>query len=115
MPSRMIPFAVTIPQAQRDPELVEKLKAEWPGILAWMVDGCILWRERGLEPPSAVRNATEAYLEAEDSFSAWFEEKCEQNPKGWETSIDLSHHGKRGLNSRESSLATKNDLLSRSN
>jgi len=28
--------------------LTEKLKAEWPGILAWMIDGCADWLERGL-------------------------------------------------------------------
>jgi putative DNA primase/helicase len=85
----LIPFAVTIPPDQRDPELTEKLKEEWPGILAWMVDGCLLWRECGLEPPKAVRDATAAYLEAEDAFSAWFEEKCEREMRGWETSADL--------------------------
>ena len=36
----MIPFAVTIPADERDVELVEKLKAEWPGILAWLIEGC---------------------------------------------------------------------------
>src|SRR4051794_6366094 len=30
----MIPFKVTIPRAERDLKLVDKLKAEWPGILA---------------------------------------------------------------------------------
>jgi hypothetical protein len=27
----LIPFTVTIPEAERDPLLAEKLKAEWPG------------------------------------------------------------------------------------
>ena len=30
----LIPFVVTIPERERDPELSEKLKDEWPGILA---------------------------------------------------------------------------------
>jgi putative DNA primase/helicase len=29
----LVPFTVTIPEAERDTELFEKLKAEWPGIL----------------------------------------------------------------------------------
>src|SRR4029077_15375825 len=35
----MIPFAVTIPDGKRDKDLAEKLKSEWPGILAWMIEG----------------------------------------------------------------------------
>lgn len=85
----MIPFAVTIPIEERDPHLKEKLKAEWPGILAWMVAGCLDWQRSGLRPPQAVLDATAAYLEAEDAFSAWLEEKCQRDVKGWETSADL--------------------------
>jgi putative DNA primase/helicase len=36
----LIPFTVTIPEAERDPELTEKLKAERHGILQWMIEGC---------------------------------------------------------------------------
>jgi putative DNA primase/helicase len=50
----LIPFLVTIPAAERDPELGEKLKAEWPGILAWMIDGCLDWQRQRLAPPTAV-------------------------------------------------------------
>ena len=39
----LIPFAIKIPEGERDPVLPEKLKAEWPGILAWMLDGCLKW------------------------------------------------------------------------
>jgi len=39
----LVPFAVTIPAEERDGELTEKLKAEWPGILAWIVAGCLKW------------------------------------------------------------------------
>src|SRR5262249_10483492 len=41
---KLIPFTVTIPEAERDPQLSEKLKAEWPGILRWMIDGCLMWQ-----------------------------------------------------------------------
>ena len=43
----LIPFAVTIPAEERDGELTEKLKAEWPGILAWIVAGCLEWQSEG--------------------------------------------------------------------
>ena len=75
----LIPFAVTIPPEERDGDLAEKLKAEWPGILAWLVEGCLEWQTEGLRPPKAVLEATEAYLSAEDSLAAWIEEKCERS------------------------------------
>ncbi len=40
----LIPFNVTIPLAERDSELGERLRDEWPGILAWMIDGAEISR-----------------------------------------------------------------------
>jgi len=79
----LIPFAVTIPAEERDVELVEKLKVEWPGILAWMIEGCLEWQKNGLRPPRAVREATEAYMAAEDAIAAWIDDKCERDAKEW--------------------------------
>ena len=85
----LIPFTVQIPPEERDNTLTERLKAEWPGILAWMVDGCLGWQRDGLEPPQAVRDATAQYLESEDALTSWIEEKCDRNPQAKETSTDL--------------------------
>ena len=46
----LIPFTVTIPPDERDPDLPEKLKAEWPAILRWAIDGCLDWQQRGARP-----------------------------------------------------------------
>jgi putative DNA primase/helicase len=72
----LIPFTVTIPEKDRDPLLAEKLKAEWPGILQWMIDGSRRWHAEGLQRPAAVENATREYLEAEDTLLAWIEDRC---------------------------------------
>jgi putative DNA primase/helicase len=85
----LIPFTVTIPPDERDPELGEKLKREWPGILQWMIDGCIAWQEQALGAPKAVLDATSAYLESEDALAAWIDEECERNPNAWERSANL--------------------------
>jgi putative DNA primase/helicase len=85
----LVPFAVTIPISERDEELPEKLKSEWPGILAWMIAGAVEWEERGLAPPAVVREATDAYLESEDALAAWIEDAAERNPDAWESSTDL--------------------------
>jgi putative DNA primase/helicase len=85
----LIPFTVTIPPAERDPELAEKLKAEWSGILAWMIEGCLAWQRQGLSPPAAVRNATASYMDAEDSVATWLSECCSRDPNAWESSTAL--------------------------
>jgi putative DNA primase/helicase len=85
----LIPFTVTIPEKERDQELGEKLKREWPAILAWMVEGCLAWQREGLSPPKAVTEATAAYLEAQDSMAAWLDECCDLDANAWERSLDL--------------------------
>ena len=85
----LIPFSVTIPTTERDGELIEKLKAEWPGILQWLIDGCLDWQRGGLSPSMAVTAATAAYLEAEDAVAAWIDEKCERDPNAWTSLNDL--------------------------
>ena len=85
----LIPFNVTIPPDERDPQLGEKLEAEWPGILQWMIDGCHMWIEQELAPPEIVRAATDRYLEAEDTLSAWLDECCEVDAQAWELGSTL--------------------------
>ncbi|MBA3446366.1 MAG: hypothetical protein H0T56_01925, partial [Pseudaminobacter sp.] len=85
----LLPFTVTIPPAERDERLKDKLKTEWPGILQWMVDGCLAWQRQGLAAPDAVRQATDAYLEAEDAIAAWIDDECERDANAWESSADL--------------------------
>lgn len=85
----LVPFAVTIPPADRDPDLPEKLKTEWPGILSWMIEGCLAWQADGLNPAEAVKAATAAYLEGEDAFSAWIDDRCSRDPSAWEYSQKL--------------------------
>jgi putative DNA primase/helicase len=72
----LIPFIVTIPITERDPQLSEKLKAEWGGILQWAIEGCREWKRIGLAPPKLVRDATEKYLADEDALGRWIEENC---------------------------------------
>lgn len=60
----------------KDKNLSEKLKAESPGILAWLVRGCIEWQRQGLNPPKKVKAATEHYRFNEDLLSEFIEACC---------------------------------------
>jgi putative DNA primase/helicase len=73
-----IPFTVTIPKAEQDPNLRAKLSGELDGILRWAVEGCLAWRHGGLRPPAAVLGATEAYKAGEDVLAAFLDEVCVQ-------------------------------------
>jgi putative DNA primase/helicase len=85
----LIPFTVTIPPAERDPDLGQKLREEWPGILAWMAAGCLEWQIKGLRPPEKVQAATAAYLEAEDSLSQWMSDCGKRDQMEFESDAKL--------------------------
>ena len=79
----LIPFRFTFvdnPQGpherKRDPHLLEKLKAEAPGILAWLIRGCLEWQRQGLNPPEIVRVSTEQYRQDEDQLARFIDECC---------------------------------------
>lgn len=84
-----IPFTVTIPPGERDPNLREKLKAAWPAILRWAIDGCLAWQREGLAPPASVREATADYPAAEDALERWLDDCCTLDRNAWESSADL--------------------------
>lgn len=85
----LVPFAVTIPPAERDPELSDKLRHEWGGILQWVVDGCLNWQRDGLNPPAIVRDATADYMAAEDALGRWLENCCAPTESQFTAGVEL--------------------------
>jgi putative DNA primase/helicase len=85
----LVPFTVTIPKADRNPSLKAALVAEWRGILAWMLEGCLEWQTSGLKTPAVVRSATDDYLLDEDLPGLWFTERCELRTGEWTSSAEL--------------------------
>lgn len=73
---RLIPFNVTIPEAERDGGLADKLAAELPGVFNWAVEGCLSWQQEGLNSPAAVQAATEEYRAESDTLAAFLTERC---------------------------------------
>lgn len=65
--------------ATPDPKLEEKLRAEWPQILRWAIDGALDWQRNGLVRPRIVLDATADYFATQDVFGRWIEERCEVN------------------------------------
>ena len=73
----LVPFTVQIPPEERDTDLAEKLKAEWPAILRWAIDGCLEWQRIGLMPPKIVTDATDEYFDDQDTIKQWLEDRTE--------------------------------------
>jgi len=78
---KLVPFGVAIPEAEQDKKLPEKLRAELPGILAWIVGGCVSYQRDGLCEPGEVRTATEGYRSEMDVLAAFIEDRCVVHPK----------------------------------
>jgi putative DNA primase/helicase len=66
--------------ATPDRELEQKLMAEAPAILRWMIDGCLDWQANGLVRPASVVAATAEYFEDQDLMSKWLEDECDADP-----------------------------------
>jgi putative DNA primase/helicase len=69
-------------ERKRDPLLMERLKAEASGILAWLVKGCLEWQRIGLKPPKKVLMATAQYHEEEDILGHFLNECVQPDPNG---------------------------------
>lgn len=106
----MVPFVVT-PKVV-DMQLAEKLKAEWPAILAWMITGCREWQFDGLQPPECVTAATRDYFEREDAYGSWLEECVEVDPTGRASTAELFQSWQEWANPRGEFVANTKRLAS---
>lgn len=78
----LIPYVVTIPEPERIPrrELMEVFREEFPGILAWMVRGCLDWYKDGLMTPDEVKEATSNYRSEMDVVADFIASCCMVSP-----------------------------------
>lgn len=73
----LVPFNATFKGAAKDMGLLDKLKAEAPAILAWMIQGAVKWHADGLAIPESVRAASAEYMADNDDMGLWMGECCE--------------------------------------
>lgn len=81
---KLIPFTVTIPPEERDPDLERKLCEELPGILNWALAGCRQWRENGykLNEPNVIASEVAEYRSEMDVVHSWLSEFTRDDPEG---------------------------------
>jgi putative DNA primase/helicase len=73
---KLVPFEVKIPEAEKDKGLPEKLRAELPGILAWIVRGSLDYQRVGLGEPEEVTQAIAGYRAEMDVLSTFIADRC---------------------------------------
>lgn len=73
---RLVPFRRQFEDHEKDLHLLDKLKAEAPHILAWLVEGCLSWQRRGLaDTPAVVAAETSNYKVEQDVIGQWLAEE----------------------------------------
>jgi len=65
------------PEQKADKGLKDRLRTQSAeAVLAWLVRGCLEWREHGLGRVEAVTGATDDYRSAMDPLTGWMDEHC---------------------------------------
>ncbi len=64
---------------ERDTNLAEKLRKEYPGILNWLIQGCLNWQKAGrkITRPESVQQAGFEYRAESDPLDDFIQAKCE--------------------------------------
>lgn len=110
--TRELPFREHIPEDERDPDLRSRLRTEArhrEAVLAWAVEGCLLWQREGLGRPEVVRKATSEFRREMDPLGGFFEECCIFEAGRWTVTGELrseyekwaGENGERVLSGRE--------------
>ena len=83
---KLIPFNVQFNSKEsgkppyKDAMLADKLRMEYPGILAWMVRGCLDFQFKRLGTCKAVSDSTDSYRAEQDIIAAFLDECCVVSP-----------------------------------
>ncbi|MDD5702377.1 MAG: phage/plasmid primase, P4 family, partial [Dehalococcoidales bacterium] len=84
---KKIPFTVKI-QNQID-GFEDTFNDELPGILNWLIAGCLLWQREGLKDPQEVIEATAEYRKDQDLIAQFLEDCCIRTPDAEVTKKDF--------------------------
>lgn len=86
---RLVPFNVSIPKAERDRRLPDKLRGQASGILNRLLDGLRDWCDVGLTEPEEITKATAEYRDASDPLGRFLAACVEASPEGRVQSSEL--------------------------
>ncbi len=90
-----INFDRTIPENERDPQIKRFLTDPdrgGPAVLAWMVQGCLMWQKDGLKIPPMIKKAAEDYRDGMDCLSEFLNAHVDVEPEGIIWNDELRMH-----------------------
>jgi P4 family phage/plasmid primase-like protien len=80
---KLIPFTMTFVdepkdehERKKDTMISTQLRAELPGILRWVIEGCLAWQRHGLNEPKAVTEAVDEYRREMNSIGQFLQDCC---------------------------------------
>jgi len=86
----LVDWSYRVTKKQQDTHLLDKLKEEWPHILAWAVRGCLKWQRDGiLKPTEQIVEATEDYRRRENPVQEFLDRCCKKRKGEFTTSKKL--------------------------
>jgi len=85
----LVPFDAEFKGAKEDKSLEATLKAEAPGIMALLVQGCLEWQRIGLAPPERVSKATQELFAELDPMGRFMTECLVEDPDSFSTTDQL--------------------------
>lgn len=71
---KVVEMQARVTEDQVNLRLDADLRAEYPGILRWLINGCLAWQEQGLGSCDAVDRATSGHFKEQDLMGRWIEE-----------------------------------------
>jgi putative DNA primase/helicase len=74
----LVPFVHSVPPDEQDAGLRDDLRHNpraRAAVLAWAVEGCLAWQQRGLDPPSIVLAATQQYRDEQNPLHEFLVEE----------------------------------------
>jgi len=72
----VMPFTYQVPEEKKDKHLQEKLISIAEAILSWMIQGCLLWQQEGLEQPQELVRVKNEYRIGQDAVGLFLDECC---------------------------------------
>lgn len=73
---KLIPFTFRVEPDQINKRLEAELLEEAPGILNWLLVGCLAWQNEGLHDPETVTAAVTSYQQEMDQVGAFIADRC---------------------------------------
>lgn len=75
---------------KKDPLLKDRLRKIKPGILRWLVEGCLEWQQIGLAPPPCILSGVDELARAEDYVGQFMEDCLIHHPEPGNEGIRIS-------------------------